>query len=152
MVATRARRCPRICRVKTPEPKVPFKPLLLAILVWFCVACAATGGGSADYAVLDFSRPPNNLYGSRLVVLDGKNVNAPITKFSFRVDPGVHEIVVAAAITDPMQVGRNPAGRGASDPGRTTIETQAGKRYRIAARVLDERGGWEPVVWKIEDL
>ena len=98
---------------------MPFRPLLLATLVWFCVACAATGGGSTDYAVLDFSRPPNNLYGSRLVVLDGKNVNAPITKFSFRVDPGVHEIVIAAAITDPMQVGRNPAGRGASDPGRT---------------------------------
>ena len=33
-----------------------------------------------------------------------------------------------------------------------TIEVEAGKRYKIAARVLDERGGWEPVVWKIEDV
>ncbi len=152
MVAASARPWPPIHTTESAGLRAPFKPLLLTALALFCIACASTGGGTPDYAVLDFSRPPNNLYGSRLVVLDGKNVNAPITKTSFRVDAGVHEIVVAAAITDPMQVGRNPAGRSGSDPGRTTIETQAGKRYRIAARVLDERGGWEPVVWKIEDL
>ncbi|KPK61616.1 MAG: hypothetical protein AMJ59_00995 [Gammaproteobacteria bacterium SG8_31] len=128
------------------------RSLLWVSMLGLCAACASSGTSPNDYSVLDFSRPPNDLYGARLVVLDGSNVIAPITKTSFRVAPGVHEIVVAAAITDPMQVGRNPAGRTGSDPGKATIEVQAGKRYRIATRLLDQRGAWEPLVWKIEDL
>ena len=114
-------------------------------------ACAGTGVTS-DQAILDFSKPPSQLYGARLVELNGKNVNAPITKTSFWVDPGTHEIVIAAAISDPMQVGRNPAGRTGPDPGRTTIDVESGKRYKIAAEVIDQRGAWQPVIWKVEDL
>jgi hypothetical protein len=127
------------------------KTLLATILLcvlWPSGAMAEDTGGKA---ILDFSRPPNQLYSARLAKLDGENVNAPITKTSFWVEPGVHEITVAAAITDPMQVG-TISRRQKEDQGDVTIEVEAGKRYKIAARVLDERGGWEPVVWKIEDV
>jgi hypothetical protein len=127
------------------------KTLLATIMLcvlWPAGAIAEDTGGKA---ILDFSRPPNQLYSARLAKLDGENVNAPITKTSFWVEPGVHEITVAAAITDPMQVG-TISRRQKEDQGDVTIEVEAGKRYKIAARVLDERGGWEPVVWKIEDV
>ena len=123
----------------------------LALATLLLNACAGTAV-SSDQAVLDFNRPPNQFYGARLVSLDGKNINAPITKTSFWVDPGTHEIVIAAAISDPMQVGRNPAGRTSSDPGKVTIEVEAGKRYKIGTRIIDSKGAWEPVIWKVEDL
>jgi hypothetical protein len=103
-----------------------FRSFLWGTILGFCAACSNTGISPSDYAVLDFSRPPNDLYGARLVVLDGSSVIAPMTKTGFRVAPGVHDIVVAAAIADPMQVGRNPAGRTGSDPGKATIEVQGG--------------------------
>ena len=106
----------------------------------------------AGKAVLDFGKPPSQLYSARLGRLDGENVNAPVTRTSFWVEPGVHEIVIAAAINDPMQVGRTPRRRAGEDPGKTTIEVAAGKRYKIAAMVTDEKGNWEPVIWKEEDL
>lgn len=123
--------------------------LVLATLL--LSACAGTGV-SSDQAVLDFTKPPSEFYGARLISLDGKNINAPITKTSFWVDPGTHEIVIAAGISDPMQVGRNPARRTGEDPGKVTIEVESGKRYKIATRVIDQRGAWEPVIWKVEEL
>lgn len=123
----------------------------IAILVVFLGGCAAAGQSAADRAVLDFSRPPNQFYPARLVVLDGTNVNAPPSKSSFWIDPGVHEIVIAAAIDDRTLVSR-PANRSAgTDPGRTTIEVEAGKRYNIGAQLINDRGDWEPVIWRITD-
>lgn len=127
---------------------------LLAGLVLSLVAMsAAAQEGATSQAVLDFGKPPSQLYSARLVSLDGKNINAPITKTSFWVEPGVHEIVVAAAINDPMKVGSAPRRQaGGDNPGRTSIEVAGGKRYRIAAMATDNKGNWEPVVWKEEDL
>lgn len=127
---------------------------LLAGLVLSLVAMSATAQETAtSQAVLDFGRPPSQLYSARLVSLDGKNINAPVTKTSFWVEPGVHEIVVAAAINDPMKVGPTPRRQAGEDnPGKTSIEVAAGKRYRIAAMTTDNKGNWEPVVWKEEDL
>ncbi len=127
------------------------RKLILLISVVMMTACAS-GRPDSNQAILDFSRPPTNLHPARLVRLNGQNVNAPITRTSFWVDPGTHEIVVAAGINDPMQVGRNPAGRTGPDPGLVTIEVEAGKRYRIATRVLDQRGSWEPVIWSVDDI
>lgn len=127
------------------------KTLLAAIFLCALWPSSTLAEDTSGKAILDFSKPPNQLYSARLARLDGENVNAPITKTSFWVEPGVHEITVAAAITDPMQVG-TISRRQKEDQGDVTIEVEAGKRYKIAARVLDERGGWEPVVWKIEDV
>lgn len=127
---------------------------LLAGLVLSLVAISASAQeGTTTQAVLDFGKPPSQLYSARLVSLDGKNINAPVTKTSFWVEPGVHEIVVAAALNDPMKVGTTPRRQaGGDNPGQTTIEVVAGKRYRIAAMTTDNKGNWEPVVWKEEDL
>lgn len=127
------------------------RKLILLISVVTLAACASARPDS-NQAILDFSRPPSNLHPARLIRLNGQNVNAPITRTSFWVDPGTHEIVVAAGINDPMQVGRNPAGRTGPDPGLVTIEVEAGKRYRIATRVIDQRGAWEPVIWSVDDI
>ena len=128
------------------------KGLLAALaLSLLAVAAWAQDGGSGQ-AVLDFGKPPSQLYSARLVSLDGQNINAPITKTSFWVDPGVHDIVVAAAISDPMKVGSTPRRSAGDSPGKATIEVVAGKRYRIAAMTTDNKGNWEPVVWKEEDL
>lgn len=129
-----------------------FRSILLAAIAIAFTACATEGGTIANQAVLDFARPPSQLHPARLVMLNGRNVNAPISRTSFWVDPGKHEIVIAAGIGDSMQVGTTPTRRGSTDPGRVTIDVEAGKRYRIAARVLDQRGLWEPVVWRVDDM
>lgn len=123
----------------------------MAVLVILLGGCAAAGQSAAGRAVLDFSRPPNQFFPARLVVLNGTNVNAPMSRSSFWVDPGVHEIVIAAAIDDRTLVSR-PANRSAgTDPGRTTIEVEAGKRYNIGAQLINDSGDWEPVIWRITD-
>jgi hypothetical protein len=127
------------------------RTFIATILLALITSMTAVAEDRAGEAILDFSKPPNQLYSARLVRLDGKNVNAPITKTSFWVEPGVHEMTIAAAITDPMQVG-TISRRQKEDQGETTIEVEAGKRYKIAAQVLDQRGSWEPVVWKVEDV
>lgn len=126
--------------------------LLACVAILLIGTSAWAEEGQAGKAVLDFSKPPSQLYSARLVRLDGNNVNAPVTRTSFWVEPGVHEIVVAAAITDPMKVGRGPRRQSGEDPGKTTIEVKAGKRYKIAAMTTDAKGNWEPVIWKEEDL
>jgi hypothetical protein len=124
---------------------------LIGILASGLLACAGLQQTTRAQAILDFATPPNTLYAARLVSVDGAPVNAPISKTSFWVDPGLREIVVAAAITDPMQVRLRPDRSQSPDQGRTTINVEAGKRYRIAAQLIDKTGAWEPVIWKIED-
>ncbi len=114
--------------------------------------CSSTGERLSGQAVLDFSRPPNQFYPARLVMLNGQNVNAPASRSSFWVDPGIHEIVIAAAISTDTRITSGPTRRHqGADPGRTTIEVEAGKRYNIGAQVINESGDWEPVVWRIQD-
>lgn len=124
---------------------------LLAISLPMTIAgCAATQEATQGKAVLDFSRPPNEFYPARLVVLDGKNINAPISKTSFWVTPGTHEIVVAAGIDSAVTVKTAPNRSAGSDPGRMIIQVEAGKRYNIGAQLINERGDWEPVIWRIK--
>ena len=114
--------------------------------------CSSTSERLSGQAVLDFSRPPNQFHAARLVMLNGQNVNAPASRSSFWVDPGVHEIVIAAAINTQTRVTSGPTRRNqGTDPGRTTIEVEAGKRYNIGAQVINESGDWEPVIWRIQD-
>ncbi len=127
------------------------KRLMILIVTLLATGLAWAEGGTEGKAILDFAVPPNQLYPARLVEMDGKNINAPVTKTSFWVDPGEHTITVTAAISDPMRVGTIDVDR-KTDPGTVTIAVEAGKRYKIAAQVTDERGGWEPVIWKEEDV
>lgn len=123
---------------------------LLAVVTPLTIAgCSATREATQGKAVLDFSRPPNEFYPARLVVLDGKNVNAPISKTSFWIEPGTHEIVVAAGINSNVTVKTAPNRSGGPDPGLMVVEVEAGKRYNIGAQLINERGDWEPVIWRI---
>ena len=104
------------------------------------------------HGILDFARPPNTLDPARLVVFDGTNVSANLNRTSFWVAPGEHTMVVAAAISREDTVGFTPRRNRSSGSQEVTIEIEEGKRYRIAARLLDRRGNWEPVVWRIDEL
>lgn len=106
---------------------------------------------SQPHGILDFARPPNTLDVARLVVINGSNVNAPLSRTSFWVAPGEHTLVIAAAISGRDTVGLTPRRNRGTGSQEVTIQVEEGKRYRIAARLLDRRGNWEPVVWKIED-
>jgi hypothetical protein len=121
--------------------------LLFATAAW-------AGEGLESKGILDFAEVPAELVPARLAVLDGNNITAPPTETSFWVEPGVHEIVVTAIIEDPMElmggIVNEHVGPG-DDPGKTSITVEAGKRYRIAAEVLNNMGKWQPVVWKVED-
>lgn len=120
--------------------------LTVAALVASGFAWAEEGKG-----ILDFSSAPRELAPARLVEIDGKPVNAPISKTSFWLEPGDHRITMTAAIDDSMGVGTINIER-KTDPGTVTITVEAGKRYHIAAQVKDHKGNWEPVIWKEEDV
>ena len=127
------------------------KRFVVLIALLSALGLAWGEGGTEGKAILDFSVPPNELYPARLVGLDGKNINAPITKTSFWVEPGEHSITVAAAIDASMGVGTIDIEH-KTDPGTVTIVVEAGKRYKIAAQATDHKGNWEPVIWKEEDV
>ncbi|MGB5249520.1 MAG: hypothetical protein WBO47_07850 [Gammaproteobacteria bacterium] len=118
------------------------------------LASTAVGDDLQNKAILDFAQVPAKLAPARLAVLDGHNITAPPSQTSFWVDPGEHEIVVTAIIEDSMElmggIVNEHVGPG-DDPGKTSITVEAGKRYRIAAEVLNNMGKWQPVVWKVED-
>ena len=124
---------------------------LLSLLAAGVVAANPFVSASQPHGILDFARPPNALDPARLVVFDGTNVNAPVSRTSFWVAPGEHTMVIAAAISGQDTVGFRP--RRSRGPGsqEVTIVVEEGKRYRIAARLLDRQGNWEPVIWKVED-
>ena len=130
----------------------------LTILLATLLLCGAAWaeGGTEGKGILDFANPPSPLASTRLVGLDGKNIDGQPGRTSWWVEPGDHEIVVIAIIDDPMG-DINPLTssrhRGKeSDPGKTVITVEAGKRYKIAAEVKDHKGNWEPVLYKVEDV
>jgi hypothetical protein len=123
---------------------------LLAVMVAGVVAANPFVSPSEPHGILDFAGHPNTLESARLVVFDGTNVNAPITRTSFWVAPGEHTMVIAAAIAGADMVGFTPRRNRSDGSQEVTIQVEEGKRYRIAARLLDRQGNWEPVVWKIE--
>ncbi|MDH3916082.1 MAG: hypothetical protein OEU49_04700 [Chromatiales bacterium] len=127
------------------------KKLTVLIMALAITGLAWAEGGTEGKAILDFSMPPNQLSPARLVGLDGKNISAPITKTSFWVEPGDHSITVTAAIDESMGVGTINVEH-KTDPGTVTITVEAGKRYKIAAQATDNKGNWEPVIWKEEDV
>ena len=106
------------------------------------------------HGILDFSRPPNTLNSARLVVFNGTNVSANLNRTSFWVAPGEATMVIAASISGQDSVGFTPRRNRSRSTGsqEVTIEIEEGKRYRIAARLLDRQGNWEPVVWRIDDI
>lgn len=128
------------------------------------VAIALTGGcatgasnpfvsPSEPHAILDFRRPPVSLTPARLAEIDGTNVNAPITKSSFWVAPGEHEIVVIGGVDGSTAVSMPGGSRSGANPGRVTIQVEEGKRYFIGIEVTGGRtDNWEPVIYKVEDI
>ncbi len=133
-----------------------------AIVLALCaVLLAGTGfaqeknpfvSASDPHGILDFARPPGELVPARLIVIDGTNVSGRADRTSFWVSPGVHEIVVSAAISMEDSIGLRPnrskeSGESSKD---VTIEVEEGMRYKIAGRMLDKKGNWEPVIWKEE--
>lgn len=105
---------------------------------------------SEQQAVLDFSVPPAHLYPARLVSVDGEVVTESATRTSYWIEPGSHVIEVTAVIDEPTKVGVLPSPN-VEDQGEATIDVEAGKRYKIAAERVGQRGEWRPVVYRIED-
>ena len=124
-------------------------PGLVAVLL---VAGCASMLSEADQEILDFSRPPTNLYPESLVRHNGEVVSSSDACSGLRVEAGKHEIAVAAFIGGPLNVGRDQPATTQADPGLATIDVKTGTRCRIAARLIVKRGEWEPVVWSIEDV
>jgi len=131
------------------------KKFMIAAISLLAFGLAHADDKRANQGVLDFAVPPAKLAAARLVEVDGEPVNAPISKTSFWVDAGDHEITVMAMIEDdassinPLTESRHVGG---PSQGKTTITVVAGKRYKIAAMADDDKGHWEPVIWKEEDL
>lgn len=129
----------------------------LSLIASLCLTLPAWAGESHDgKGILDFANPPMQLAPVRLVGLDGKNISGSPERTSWWVEPGDHEITVVAIIDDSMD-DINPLTESLhqsehSDPGKTTITVEAGKRYKIAAEVKDHKGNWEPVLYKVEDV
>ncbi len=133
--------------------KAMFRKLFIVAMALTVSACASEEAIRGQ-AILDFSAPPGALSSARLVMLNGNNITGPASRTSWWVDPGKHEIVVAAAIADVARLGSAPTNRRSAGRGQgsVTIEVEAGKRYNIAARATDATGGWEPVIWRVEDI
>jgi len=125
------------------------------LIILLAALAAASGawaeGDSEGKGILDFADPPNQLYPARLVGVDGKNIDMGAMRTSYWVEPGDHQITVAAAIDNPMQVGTIDV-QEKTEPGTVTITIEAGKRYMIAAQATDDKGNWQPVIWKEEDI
>jgi hypothetical protein len=128
--------------------------LLLALTLLAATVVYANPFVSASdpHGILDFARPPNTLDPARLVVFNGTNVSGRADRTSFWVAPGEHTMVIAAAISARDSVGFTPRRNRSSGSQEVTIVVEEGKRYRIAARLLDHRGNWEPVIWRVDDL
>ena len=132
------------------------KRIVFLLVTFMSMGTGWAGEDTEGKAILDFAEVPAKLSPARLAELDGKNLTGPASRTRFWVEPGVHEIVVTAIIENRMElpgaiVNRHVGGPD-DDPGKTTIEVEAGKRYRIAAQALDNMGKWQPVVWKVEDI
>ncbi len=132
--------------------------ILVAALVAVVTGCSAKPSNpfvrpSEPHAILDFRRPPVSFTPARLAEINGTNVNAPITRTSFWVAPGEHEIVVIGGIDGSTTVSR-PGGSGPrTNPGRVTIAVEEGRRYFIAIQMTANRSDqWEPVIYRVEDI
>jgi hypothetical protein len=127
------------------------KKLFLMVIAATLLSACASRPDPTTQGMLDFGSPPNQFSVARLVAIDGNNIASAQTRFTHWVDPGEHELLISAALdtTTNVRTVNRPANRG---QGRTTIVVEAGKRYRIAAQATNRTGGWEPVVWAIEDL
>lgn len=132
------------------------RTLMTLITILVLTGTAWAEGGTEGKGILDFSGAPHGLAATRLIGLDGKNIDDNTGRTSWWVEPGDHEIVVLAIIDDPMG-DINPLTESLhtgkqSDPGKTTITVEAGKRYKIAAQLTDHKGDWQPVLYKVEDI
>lgn len=125
---------------------------IVPMMVVLGLAACAAPGDTASQGVLDVRKPPVSLTPVRLVELDGKNLVGQPAKTSYWIDAGEHEIVLAAAI-DAGEGISSVGGGPHQNPGRTTIEIEAGKRYYIAAERTGSRTDeWQPVIYKVDDL
>lgn len=131
------------------------KTFLSFLMIVLLAGPLAAEEGTEGKGILDFATPPMPLAPTRLVGLDGKNIDGQGMRTSWWVEPGDHEITVVAIIDNPMG-DMDPLAEnlhvGGTDPGKTTITVEAGKRYKIAAQVKDNKGDWEPVLYKVEDI
>lgn len=131
------------------------KKLVVVAIALLAAGLAWADDHKATQGILDFAVPPAKLSAARLVEVDGKSVNAPFSRTSFWVDAGEHKIVVTAIISDSMS-DLDPMAEslhvGGPSQGTTTINVVAGTRYKIAAMVTGDKGQWEPVIWKEEEM
>lgn len=90
---------------------------------------------------------PEYIYPVALVELDGKSSRT--LKHSYTVEPGDHEIVVAADLTRATGSVRGGYTRRDEQPGRMKIFVEPGMKYWIGARFTGgRRDEWEAVIYK----
>lgn len=127
------------------------KKIVMTLIAAGLLASCSSGTDPKTQGILDVARPPNQFHVARIISINGRNVVGAQNRFTQWVDAGTHTVVVTAVMSEGMSVGtvntRNNRGQG-----EFTIDVEAGKRYRIAISPTDRTGGWEPVVWAVEDI
>jgi hypothetical protein len=157
------------------------KYAVLAASLWAAfnlAGCAATGMGSAPHGILTVATvaPPAGLYRIVLQELDGRPAayggarRVPLhvslmvvdpgfdisdARSDFDLPPGEHTLSFTAIVDRPdaRLFVNTPSRQASKAAGELKLTVEAGKRYLVAAKVIDvEPDQWQPVVYKVEDM
>ncbi len=125
--------------------------ILLLFLVTLAGACAEVRQAVPDrphgVVVVGQSEIPDYIYPVFLVEVDGTTVRDRRTTWT--LDPGDHEIVVAADLTQATGSVRGGFTPRDEQPGRMKIFVEAGMKYWVGAKFTGgRRDEWEAVIYR----
>jgi hypothetical protein len=153
------------------------------IVAWLLAAitlggCIATGMGPAPHGTVSVATvaPPAGLYRLVLQEVDGKlavyggarrvslHVSLMVVdpgfdisdaRSDFDLPPGEHTLSFTAIVDRPdaRLFVNTPSRQAGKAAGELKLTVEAGKRYLVAAKVIDiEPDQWQPVVYKVDDI
>lgn len=125
--------------------------IILLFLVALAGACAEVRQAVPDrphgVVVVGQSEIPNFIYPVFMVEVDGTTVRD--RRSAWTLDPGDHEIVVAADLTQATGSVRGGFTTRDEQPGRMKIFVEAGMKYWIGAKFTGgRRNEWEAVIYR----
>jgi hypothetical protein len=140
--------------------------------------CSATGMGSAPHGTVTVATvaPPAGLYRLVLQEVDGRpavyggarrvtlhvslmvvdpGFDVSDARSDFDLPPGEHTLSFTAIVDRPdaRLFVNTPSRQASKAAGELKLTVEAGKRYFVAAKVIDiEPDRWQPVVYTVEDI